>query len=160
MLILGVVLSGLSGIFVSSTNAEIDLRNRSQAQQEARLALDQLRREIHCATSATSTQSKSVLLSLPAGCPTGTGAVSWCAEGSGSRFALYRKPGSTCDTGGVRVADFLTTSAVFTVIPQGVQELAKLRVSLQVDIDPSVGNETRAVYRLSDDIVLRNSSRS
>lgn len=161
MSILGFVLAGLSGIFVSSTNAEVDLRTRFEAQQEARLALDRLRRDIHCAATASSSASNGVLLNLPSGCPTGGGSVSWCAVASGTlRFALYRKAATSCDAGGLRVADYLRTSSIFTVIPQGVQELAKLRVFLEVDIDPSAASAGRGVYRLSDDIVLRNSTRS
>ena len=47
--ILVVVLTALTQLFVSASTAEVDMSNRVQAQQDARLALDKLRREIHCA---------------------------------------------------------------------------------------------------------------
>ena len=39
-------------LFVSASHAQVDMNNRFQAQQNARLALDGLRREIHCASAA------------------------------------------------------------------------------------------------------------
>ena len=47
--ILVVVLTALTQLFVSASTAEVDMSKRVQAQQDARLALDKLRREIHCA---------------------------------------------------------------------------------------------------------------
>jgi len=52
MVILGTVLASLTTVFVSGSNAEIDLNRRFQAQQEARLALDKFRTDIHGASAA------------------------------------------------------------------------------------------------------------
>jgi prepilin-type N-terminal cleavage/methylation domain-containing protein len=57
MAILGIVLAALVQLFVSASHAQVDMNNRFQAQQNARLALDGLRREIHCASAVTSTTS-------------------------------------------------------------------------------------------------------
>ena len=51
--ILVVVLTALTQLFVSASKAEVDMSKRVQAQQNARLALDKLRREIHCAKGVT-----------------------------------------------------------------------------------------------------------
>jgi hypothetical protein len=46
---------------------------------------------------------------------------------------------------------------VFVFTPQNPNSLAKLNVRLPVNLKPS---ETRFLYTLEDDIVLRNSTRS
>ena len=51
--ILGVVLAGLTQLFTSALAAGKDQTGRTQAQLDARLALDKLRREIHCASAVT-----------------------------------------------------------------------------------------------------------
>ena len=52
MVILGVVLSGLTTVFISGSSATVSLDLRAQGQQNARLALDRLRVDIHCASAA------------------------------------------------------------------------------------------------------------
>lgn len=66
--ILGVVLAGLTQLFTSGANSELDQNNRVQAQQQARVGLDRLRREAHCASSVTVNSSSSITLSLPGWC--------------------------------------------------------------------------------------------
>ena len=107
LLILGVVMGGLTTVLASATNADSDMNNRFQAQQATRLALDKLRREIHCSSSATpaATSTSSITLTLPTYCKTYSGSVSvtWCTRSvSTNRYALYRVNGSTC-TGTVSV---------------------------------------------------------
>ena len=60
LVIFGTVMSALLALFVQGTNAELDLNNRFQAQQDARLALDKLRREAHCASAVTVSSASSV----------------------------------------------------------------------------------------------------
>ena len=52
MAILGVVIAGLTTVFVSGSRAELDMNRRFQAQQQARLALDRIRADLHCASAA------------------------------------------------------------------------------------------------------------
>ena len=52
MAILGTVMAAVTTLFVTGTKAEIDMNERFTAQQEARLALTKMRREVHCASSA------------------------------------------------------------------------------------------------------------
>jgi prepilin-type N-terminal cleavage/methylation domain-containing protein len=166
--ITSVVMGALTVLFIQASNAEMDTNNRFQAQQTARLALDKMRREVHCASMATpSGQSSSITLTLPNYCKTGNGSITWCTRNvSTNRYALYRVVGSTC-SGGVKWADYLvpTSSApdcsgalcIFTYTAQSTASLAKLHVDFPVNVKPSKGVE---LYELADDIVLRNSSRA
>jgi prepilin-type N-terminal cleavage/methylation domain-containing protein len=156
MAILGGVMGAVTVLFVSASTAEIDLQHRFQAQQNARLALDKLRRETHCANQASVATSSSVTLTLGSYCPTGNGSVTWCTVGSGSRYGLYRKVGATCDASGVKWADYVTTGAVFGYTAQSASSLAKLRVDLPINVKPS---KSVQAYELVDEIVLRNSTR-
>jgi prepilin-type N-terminal cleavage/methylation domain-containing protein len=171
LMILGVVMGGLTTVFVSATSSEADMNNRFQAQQGARLALDKLRREVHCASSATPAGSNvsSITLTVPTYCKTysGSGSVTWCTRSvSTNRYALYRMNGTTC-SGGVKWADFLVPSStaavcsgalcIFNYIAQSTTSLAKLHVDLPVNPKPSRSVDT---YELIDDLVLRNSTRS
>jgi prepilin-type N-terminal cleavage/methylation domain-containing protein len=166
--ITSVVMGALTVLFIQASNAEMDTNNRFQAQQTARLALDKMRREVHCASMATPAgQSSSVTLTLPNYCKTGNGSITWCTRNvSTNRYALYRVVGSTC-SGGVKWADYLvpTSSApdcsgalcIFTYTAQSTVSLAKLHVDFPVNVKPSKSVE---LYELADDIVLRNSSRA
>jgi prepilin-type N-terminal cleavage/methylation domain-containing protein len=171
LLILGVVMGGLTTVFARATSAEADMNNRFQAQQGARLALDKLRREIHCASSASPVGSNvsSITLTVPSYCRTysGNASVTWCTRSvATNRYALYRVDGSTC-TGGVKWADYLTPSStaavcsgalcVFNYTAQSTSSLAKLHIDFPVNPAPS---RTVDAYELVDDLVLRNSTRS
>lgn len=169
MAILSTVLGGVTTLFVKASNAEARMNKRFQAQQEARLALDQLRRETHCASAITpvGTTTNAVTLTLGTQCPRGSGPATWCTRsvgGSTSRYALYRVAGTACGTsGGLRVADYLLTPAgsclgcLFTYTDKTGTTLGTLHVELPVNLTPSSARET---YQLRDDIVLRNSTRS
>jgi type II secretory pathway pseudopilin PulG len=156
MLMLGIVLGALTTVYVSGLNAEVRLNRRFQAQSNARLALEKVRRDVHCASAITPTgTSGSVTLTLPASCTAGSGAVTWCTQGSGQRWGLYRVSGSSC-TGGTQYADYITAQNVFRFdMSVAGTSLAKLHVDFPVNIVPSTGN----TYRLADDIVLHNSTR-
>jgi prepilin-type N-terminal cleavage/methylation domain-containing protein len=179
MVIMGVVMSSLTTVFVTASNSETDMNNRYQAQLTARLALDKMRREVHCAKVATPSGSatSSVTLTLSwtqsdgttFNCKTGSGSVTWCTRNlATNRYGLYRVVGSTC-TGGVKWADFLvpvtaapacgspTALCIFTYTAQSTSSLAKLHVDLPVNIKPV---KTVEQYELVDDIVLRNSARA
>src|SRR6202162_3637625 len=52
MVILVIVLGSLTTVFTSGSSAEATLNRRFQAQQNARLGLDRIRVDIHCATAA------------------------------------------------------------------------------------------------------------
>ena len=166
--IMSVVMGALTTVFVQASNSELDMNNRFQAQQESRLALDKMRREVHCGSVATPAgSSSSVTLTLPAYCKTGSGSITWCTRNvSTNRYALYRVVGASC-SGGVKWADYLvpTSSAsvcsgtlcIFTYVAQSTSSLAKLHVDFPVNVKPLKSVD---LYELADDIVLRNSTRS
>ena len=116
LVIMGVVMTSLTTVFVQASNSETDMNNRFQAQLTAKLALDKVRREVHCATVVTPTGvSSSVTITLPSYCKTGSGSITWCTRSNGTnRYALYRVVGSTC-TGGVLWADYLVPTSTATV---------------------------------------------
>jgi prepilin-type N-terminal cleavage/methylation domain-containing protein len=150
--ILGTVVTTLTSVFVSATGAEVDLRSRFEAQTTATAALDRLRRDVHCASSATASSASAVTLAVP--CVTG-GVVKWCTAGSAGRFTLRRVPSSaTCNATSALFADFLTTGSVFAYEPQSINNLPRLRVDLPVRVD---GMAT--AYRLCDILVMRNGAR-
>jgi len=157
LIILATVMGSLTTIFVQASNAELDMNRRFQAQQTARVALDKLRRETHCASQASVATASSVTLTLASYCPTGNGSVTWCTAGSGTRYGLYRKTGASCNATGVKWADYLTTGAVFAYTAQSSTSLAKLRIDLPVNVNPKKWVES---YELVDEIVLRNSART
>jgi prepilin-type N-terminal cleavage/methylation domain-containing protein len=162
--IMGVVMTGLTSVFVSGSKGEDDMNRRFQAQQETRLALDRIRGDIHCATSVTLTTvagtptTYKATLTAPTGASCAT--VSWCTVSvSTVRFALYRQVGTTCGSaGGLKVADYLTQANAFpTYTPQSTTTLASLGVDFEVSIKGSTSVNN---YGLADTIFLRNSTRT
>jgi prepilin-type N-terminal cleavage/methylation domain-containing protein len=176
--ILGIVIAALTQLFVSASIAQVDMTRRFEAQQEMRLALDKLRREIHCANGvAGAPPTSSIVITLGSYCPThpsyGTTPppppvdVTWCVKdrngqpppGVGAPYSLWRQEGACTPTGGRKQADFLTTGQVFTAYAPptaGSGSLGKLSVHLPVDVDPA---DAKQRYVLKDDIVLRNTPR-
>ena len=156
--ILSTVLAAMLTMFVSGIRAELDMNERFQAQQEARTALSKLRREVRCASSATSAGT-SITLSLGTYCKTAQGspAISWCTVSlSAQRYALYRSPGTTCDGTGAKQADYLTSGSVFALdVASGRRP--RVVISLPVDANPT---RSAGRYLLEDSITLRNAPRT
>ena len=107
-----ITMTALSYALIAAHKTEEDMNRRFASQINARIALDQLRREIHCASAVTPAgASATITITLGSRCPTaGAGTtVSWCTSGSGTRYALYRLGGSTCNTTGKKAVDYLTS---------------------------------------------------
>lgn len=160
--ILGLVVGALVTLFVSGSKAEFDLNLRYRAQQQARVALNVFRSEVHNAcqasvssgTSVTLTQVDTAIASFPCSITSST----WCTSGSGSRYAVYRVSGAgACSAAtGIKRADYLTAGSVFsTISASGL--LPKVGLDMTVNINPSV---SRLKYRLQDAIVVRNAARA
>ena len=150
--ILSVVLTGLTVLFVQATNAELQMNERFQAQQNARVAVDKMRREIHCASAVTPVgATTSITVTLPAQCPSSGGALANVVYDmqlvSANRYRLRRA--------GVAVTDYVTKNTVFNYTAPAVGKLGSLRVELP--IDPSAGK--KRAWQLVVDIVLRNTTR-
>jgi prepilin-type N-terminal cleavage/methylation domain-containing protein len=167
--IIGIVVGALTQLFVSASTAEVDMTRRFQAQQEVRLALDKLRREIHCAKLVSpmgGPATSEIRITLGDYCPTnnvGTSTIgddtfTWCTTGSGARFGLWRYNGPACSGTGRKAADYLIVEKVFTppVAPTPTGLLPTLGVELPVDVNPA---DAKQRYTLKDDIVLRNAGR-
>jgi prepilin-type N-terminal cleavage/methylation domain-containing protein len=165
MVIMGIVLAGLTDVFVAGSKAQAEQDRRFQAQQASRLALDKLRRDIHCAYDVTPNTpnpwtSAQATLTLKNTACTG-GDVTWCTSavsGSTNRWALYRQAGTSCSSaGGMKIADYLTSSTPFTAFAHvtGCGCLASLGVNLPVSLKGS----SIGAYKLTDTIYLRNSTR-
>jgi prepilin-type N-terminal cleavage/methylation domain-containing protein len=170
MVILGIVLGGITQLFSAGLRAESDVAFRHQAQGEARNALSYLRQEAHCAASATTStlgtapdQTQTLTLTPAAGCPRPSGETSgspiqWCTIRIASyHYQLFRGPGAACNATGKRYADYLTTGVVFTYTTPST---ALGYLSVDFPVDPNSQTTSPNIYRLKDDIVLRNTVRS
>jgi prepilin-type N-terminal cleavage/methylation domain-containing protein len=168
MVILAIVLAGLTTIFVSGQNAEATLNRRFQAQENARLALDRIRGDIHCASAAQAqTINTYPGVKLADGnCFGATPTISWCVVQYSTtpvRYQLFRTTttGTTActatDASRVLVADYLTSSSAFTTatIPQYTLQ----RVGVDFKVSANATTSTADLYELTDSIVARNATR-
>jgi prepilin-type N-terminal cleavage/methylation domain-containing protein len=157
MAILGIVLSGITGLFVAGVKSQSDQQARFDALTEIHVGLDKLKRDVHASCSAISTSSTAVTVDNPP-C-NGSNLITWCTQGSGSRYGLYRIVGSTC-SGGTRYSDFLIGPTAFTYVapnsPSGSYALARIRTDVTVDAKPG---DNAGRFRVIDDVVFRNSAR-
>jgi prepilin-type N-terminal cleavage/methylation domain-containing protein len=155
MSILGVVMSALTALFVQSSNAQIDMNARFNAQSHARVALDRMRKDLHCAASATSSSSTSVTVNTP--CISG-GVLTWCTATVSGRVRLIRVVGASCDSTAAAYADDLVSGETyFAYQAPSTQSLAVLYVCIPVN--PKKG-ATKATYALTGTIAFRNSTRT
>lgn len=181
--ILGVVVGGIVMLFARGINADADQQRRFHAQQDARLALDKMRREIHAActvsnpTTYNTAESSVTLYFSSDGCIAGTHTVTWCTSGSGSRYGLYRIVSTSCAGATSKFADYVTTGSIFTYLPPnsyvttlgggmgataittaaGNSTLPRLHVAFTVNRKPAVGTDQ---FKVADDIAFRNGPRS
>jgi type II secretory pathway pseudopilin PulG len=151
--ILAVVLGALTTVFVRAMNSELEMNQRFLAQQEARVAVDKMRREIHCASAITPAgNSQSITVTVPSQCPTAGGALTTVVYDvqpvSAGRWQLRRA--------GVKVADYVTAANAFTYTAPATGKLGNLRVELPINVR---ANQSGQTWRLVADIVLRNTTR-
>jgi prepilin-type N-terminal cleavage/methylation domain-containing protein len=162
MVILTVIVGALTGLFVQASNAELDMNRRFQAQQQARVAVDRMRREIHCASAVSPAgNSGSISVTVPSHCPTAGGVQGGPAITvtyrtvliSTARYKLERQVG----TGPIaNLADYIRVANVFTYTAPTTTSLGKLRVDLPINIQPPGSGSN---WELVADMVLRNTSR-
>lgn len=166
MVILVIVLGSLTTVFVSGSSAEAGLNRRFQAQQNARLGLDRIRTDIHCATAAQAQtiNTYSGLKLAVANCFAATPTISWCAVPvTASRYQLYRSTttgATTCaagDAAKVLIADYLTTNSAFTTAT--IQQYTLQRVGVDFKVSANTKTPTADDYELTDSIVARNATR-
>jgi prepilin-type N-terminal cleavage/methylation domain-containing protein len=157
--ILGTILASLTVLFISASKSQIDANRRYRAQQDARVAVDKVRREVHCASQITPAGvSTGITVQLPSQCPTGAtpgipgGALTnvvYDVVGSGQRFQLRRNT--------VVVADYVSEQNAFKYdAPVASTSRGRLRMTLPINLQPT---NTAKEWRLVADIVLRNTTR-
>jgi prepilin-type N-terminal cleavage/methylation domain-containing protein len=168
ILIMGIVIGALTTPFMSASKAELDMNSRFQAQEQARIGLDQLRRELHCASQVTQLDGVSALtagtsysgvrVTLGSQCsPTGT--VTWCTAGSPATLYRIGSGVTTCSTSGARpVANYLTNSQPFSQATTASGALPALHVVFTVNVRGA--SATTGTSTLVDDIALRNVTRT
>jgi prepilin-type N-terminal cleavage/methylation domain-containing protein len=112
--ILGIVIAGLTQLFTGALTAATDQTNRTTAQLDGRVALDKLRREIHCAsgvTPASGYPASAVTVTLGSYCPTGAATVTWCTKDKNGTsppvagaqpYTLWRYTGAACSGTGTK----------------------------------------------------------
>ena len=158
MVIMSIVFAGVTTVFVAGSKAQDEQDRRFRAQLNARLALDKIRRDIHCASDVSPYSTSSLTLKLPSGCG---GDVSWCTaavSGYTNRYKLYRQLGTTCSSStGTKWADYLTSANAFPTFAHTVG--CSCLASLKVDFLVSLKGSTIDSYELTDTIYLRNSTR-
>lgn len=190
MVILIVVMTSLTSILITASRNELDVNHRFQVQAEARAGLDQLRRELHCASTVTDTNGNAltagtaygaITATLGSTCATNVAQAAtlyatWCTAASAlttGDYTLYRvtsttTPRPTCATAGkVRWADYLTTSTPFCLPTSGTACSGVLKPTmslpmLHVSLPVNLNGPSSTIdgYNLVDDIALRNGARS
>ena len=183
MAILGIVLGGVVALFTAGIKADSDQNQRFQAQQDTRLALDKLRRDVHsaCTISTPTTYntwgSSVTLYQSSDACASGTHSITWCTAASGTKFMLQRVVATTCTGSLQTIADSLTSANFFAYIPPNshlvtstsagvgmtgadivTQDAAYSVPRLHVDLTVRRTGASRS-YRLVDDIAFRNGPR-
>lgn len=155
MVILGIVLAGLTTMFHAGMTAEVRANRELDAQQNARAALDRMRRELHCANGIAAVDGvavATVTVTLPTVCSGSDTTVTYATVPvEANRWKLTRT-GATVST----VADYLTAATIFTYHVPASGTLGRLQVDIPVNVNPA---DSGTLWRLQDDIVLRNTSR-
>ena len=173
MAILLAILAGITGAYVSAMTAQVDQTRRLDAQEYARLALDRMRKDIHCAHGVTDPYVNGsggytiVMTETNTGgeeeCPnlvqSGSSGVQWCTipvAGATNRYQLYREndPDNECDgAGSTFMVDYLTRGDAWGSPTCVTGQYPTVEVTMPVDVDPS---KAPGSYQLSDEIALRN----
>ena len=178
-LILGVVLTGITTVFVSGSHAELNLNNRFQAQSTARLALGALRTDAHAACAAKVPSTTTLVLAMGYQ-PVVNGPIDltlcgaaatasypkrvWCVLNSPTvtgQYALYRSmptTDSSCTTANGKLeADNLSSNSVFTALPAQIPVEQLQTVVATIVISRKAGTTAGMQYTLAQPLALRNS---
>jgi len=169
MVVMGIVIGGITTAFVSGSKAELDMNRRFSAQLSVRLAMTQLRADVHLACSATASAGQLLLYpsagsSSAASCAASP-TIAWCTGASSTatgRYTLFEASAASCSNppGGKPWADYLTTNSIFTVNTPaaGSKQLMSVTVALAANTNKSLSATTGVDrYLLADTIVMRNS---
>jgi prepilin-type N-terminal cleavage/methylation domain-containing protein len=162
MAILLVVVGAIVDAFASATKTESDQIARADAQTNARLALETMRRDIHCAIQSDTSVTGVLLLHQPLTVPcaqaTAVSTVTWCTTASAGQYVLRRSTAGTCDASSMIKAKYLTTNTIWSdgCTAGTTGRTRAIAVDLQVSVTAKTPSAKR--YRLKDAIALRNGS--
>ena len=169
MALMGIVIGGLTTVFVSGSGAENNLNQEFQAQQTARLALDRLRGDVHCASTATynaNINGHPGMQLAVSGCWAST-TVTWCILAStklGGRYALWRttlNTASTCTAADtqklLQADDLMLTPATILTTTCASKGLPSVGIDFKVNVNSA--SKSSDTYELKDNLVTRNSTR-
>src|SRR6476620_7919320 len=168
MIVLLIVLAPLTGSFASSLHAQVDQTRRFDNQENARMALDRMRKDIHCAHGVSDpyvNDSGGQTLVLTETNVTGTAecpglvqsnasAVQWCTipvAGATNRYQLYREndPETTCDGhASTFMVDYLTRADVWGSPTCITTQFPTVAVAMPVNVDAA--NHAVSTYTLRD----------
>jgi prepilin-type N-terminal cleavage/methylation domain-containing protein len=176
MSLLVIVIGSIADAFSSASHTEVDQTARASDQESARLTLQRLRRDIHCASAAQVQQTRdstgAVISPLgytlnlavdPSIClavtTSSSNTVQWCTvqkDSTGKRFGVYRTISGNCNASdAVFQVDYVTKPDIWTMVCP-TSQLQAVSVDMPVNRNPV----TRAsrTYELQDTISLRNDS--
>lgn len=173
MSLLALVLGGVVTAYVSANKGIVDQTARADDQQAARMTLERMRRDIHCASGADVRQTLdsggnptggyTLLLTVaPGQCfgvTEGSDGVTWCTVevgSAGNRWGVYRSTQTSCDSADANFqVDYITKPDIWSRSCSAARLLG-VTVDMPVNRDPV----TRAgrTYTLRDTIALRNDS--
>jgi Tfp pilus assembly protein PilW len=174
MVVLMIVLAPLTGSFASALHAQVDQTRRFDAQENARQALDRMRKDIHCAHGVTDpgpndAGGETIVLTETnttgtAECPglilTGASSVQWCTipvAGAVDRYQLYRENDvdNACDgDASTFMVDYLTRADLWASPTCVSGQYPTVGLTMPVALDPV--DHPESSYTLGDEIVLRN----
>lgn len=174
MVVLLAILAPLTNSFVSAQSAQVDQIRRFDAQENARQALDRMRKDIHCAHGVTDpyvndSGGMTIVMTetnttgqeeCPGLIQTNASAVQWCTvpvAGAVNRFQLYREndPDNECDgSASTYMVDYLIRTDPWASPTCISGQYPTVNVRLPVNLDPT--NHGSSTYTLNDEIALRN----
>jgi prepilin-type N-terminal cleavage/methylation domain-containing protein len=156
--ILSFVMTGVISMYLSGVRTQANLTASFRAQTSLHVGMDRITKDVHMACSQTAQSATSVTLSLPP-CD-GTNMITWCTQGAGTSYGLYRISGSAC-TGGVKLAESLTGGSIFSYLAQNVTAGSNALPRLHIDMTINANPATSATgYRVIDDLVFANGVRA
>lgn len=166
MTILAFVLTGILAMFTSGLHAEVDMNQRFQAQQNARLALTSMRNDIGSACSVSVPSANAGAVLQLGQCQKGVlkHTIYWCAASSNGAapFNLYRQTDSTCASAtGTREASSLKCAGTSTCTAPVFQHTASSgqfpMVTVTLPVEANLTN-SHGLYTLQDTIMARNAA--
>jgi prepilin-type N-terminal cleavage/methylation domain-containing protein len=174
MMLLLVVISAVTDGFASATYAEADQTARVSDQQAAREALERMRKDIHCASGASTQQivdpvtgvgTGNYILNLTVtagtclGVTDSSSGVQWCTSsvgGSATRYQLFRTTSGTCNgSNALFELDYVTQASLWSLptCPSGRLQT----VAVDIPVNRDIARRPGRTYELQDSISLRNS---